>query len=163
MSETLHDDSRQSWTDDLRQAISFTIEGTPASKGSYRAVTGRSRKTGKPVTRLIPMDSKERPWRDKVRQAALAAMTDNQFGGYGKDTPLILLAQFALVSPKTVRRHRPTVKPDLDKLLRCLMDGLTDSGIIHDDAQITSITTAKKYTGESDDTPGCTVLLTPQY
>ena len=58
----------------LGESITFCVEGTPASKGSYRAVTGRSRKTGKPVTRLIPMDKKERPWRDKILYAASSAM-----------------------------------------------------------------------------------------
>ena len=48
------------------------ISGTPASKGSYRPITGRSRLTGKPVTRLIPMDRKERPWRDHVRDTILS-------------------------------------------------------------------------------------------
>ena len=48
-------------------AFGLFIPGIPASKGSYRPITGRSRTTGKPVTRLIPMDKKERPWRDHVR------------------------------------------------------------------------------------------------
>lgn len=147
----------------LRELITFSIEGTPASKGSYRAVTGRSRKTGKPVTRLIPMDKKERPWRDKVRHAALAAMTDNHFAGFGRGVPVELCVGFVVSRPKTVRRYRPTVKPDLDKLLRCLMDGLTDSGIIHDDAQITNIAASKGYARSSDDHPRCVVRLAAIY
>lgn len=144
-------------------SITFSVEGTPASKGSYRAVTGRSRKTGKPVTRLIPMDKKERPWREKVRHAALAAMTDNHFTGFARGIPVELCAGFIVARPKTVRRYSPTVKPDLDKLLRCLMDGLTDSGIIHDDAQITNITASKSYARSSDDHPRCVVRLTAIY
>lgn len=144
----------------LGESITFSVEGTPASKGSYRAVTGRSRKTGKPVTRLIPMDKKERPWREKVRQTALAAMTDNHFTGFGRGVPVELCVGFTVARPKTVRRFRPTVKPDLDKLLRCLMDGLTDSGIIHDDAQITNIAASKGYVRSSDDHPRCVVRLT---
>lgn len=147
----------------LGDSITFSVEGIPASKGSYRAVTGRSRKTGKPVTRLIPMDKKERPWRDKVRQTALAAMTDNHFDGFGRGVPVELRADFILARPKTVRRYSPTVKPDLDKLLRCLMDGLTDSGIIHDDAQITNIAASKSYARESVDHPKCVVRLTAIY
>lgn len=145
------------------KSITFCVEGTPASKGSYRAVTGRSRKTGKPVTRLIPMDKKERPWREKVRQTALAAMTDNHFDGFDRGVPVDLCVGFILARPKTVRRNMPTVKPDLDKLLRCLMDGLTDSGIIHDDAQIINIAASKDYVRSSDDHPRCVVLLTAIY
>ena len=52
-------------------SFSLFIPGIPASKGSYRPITGRSRTTGKPVTRLIPMDKKERPWRDHVRDTIL--------------------------------------------------------------------------------------------
>ena len=53
-------------------SFSLFIPGIPASKGSYRPITGRSRTTGKPVTRLIPMDKKERPWRDHVRDTILS-------------------------------------------------------------------------------------------
>lgn len=149
--------------DALCESITFSVEGIPASKGSYRAVTGRSRKTGKPVTRLIPMDKKERPWREKVRQTALAAMTDNHFDGFARGVPVELFVGFVVARPKTVRRYSPTVKPDLDKLLRCLMDGLTDSGIIHDDAQIINIASSKGYARSSDDHPGCVVRLTAIY
>lgn len=142
------------------ESITFCVEGTPASKGSYRAVTGRSRKTGKPVTRLIPMDKKERPWRDKIQYAACSAMKDNHFDGFDSGVPVELCVGFTIARPKTVRRNMPTVKPDLDKLLRCLMDGLTDSGIIHDDAQITDIAASKGYVRSSDDHPRCVVRLT---
>jgi crossover junction endodeoxyribonuclease RusA len=147
----------------LCESITFSVEGIPASKGSYRPVTGRSRKTGKPVTRLIPMDKKERPWREKVRQTVLAAMTDNHFDGFARGVPVELCVGFVVVRPKTVRRYSPTVKPDLDKLLRCLMDGLTDSGIIHDDAQIINIAASKGYARSPDDHPGCVVRLTAIY
>ena len=38
----------------------------------------------------------------------------------------------------------PTVAPDLDKLVRCVDDAITDSGFWHDDAQVVFIQAAKR-------------------
>lgn len=110
-------------------SFSLFIPGIPASKGSYRPITGRSRTTGKPVTRLIPMDKKERPWRNHVRDTILS-----------HKHPTI---------PPHKRKH-PTVKPDIDKLQRALYDAITETQIWHDDCQITDVISHKRY---ADDTP----------
>ena len=44
-----------------------------------------------------------------------------------------------------------TVKPDLDKLVRALLDSGTDSGVWHDDAQVVRLTAKKQYV---EDKPG---------
>jgi Holliday junction resolvase RusA-like endonuclease len=45
------------------------------------------------------------------------------------------------------------VRPDLDKLLRSTLDGLTDAGVWRDDSQVVSISAAKVY-AKNGDTPG---------
>jgi Holliday junction resolvase RusA-like endonuclease len=47
----------------------------------------------------------------------------------------------------------PGVRPDLDKLLRSTLDGLTDAGVWRDDSQVVSISAAKVY-AKNGDTPG---------
>jgi crossover junction endodeoxyribonuclease RusA len=39
----------------------------------------------------------------------------------------------------------PTVMPDLDKLVRCVCDALTDAGVWKDDAQVVQLIAAKRY------------------
>jgi len=48
-----------------------------------------------------------------------------------------------------------TQRPDLDKLTRCVLDGLTQAGVMHDDSQVTQLSVAKMW-GEI---AGCTVEI----
>ena len=57
--------------------------------------------------------------------------------------PLSLEVAFYLPRPKTVKRPLPTAKPDVDKLLRGLLDGL--KGFIEDDARVTQVLVQKEY------------------
>lgn len=125
----------------MLKEISFGVDGVPAPKGSYRPITQRSRVTGKPVTRLIPMSKKEHPW----RQAVVNAVRQRAWNIKTIDSPICAYIVFSLPRPKTVTRRSPTVKPDLDKLLRSTFDGLTDSGLIRDDSLIVKVSAEKKY------------------
>lgn len=71
--------------------------------------------------------------------------------------PLVLTYFFTLTKPKSSKRHLPTTKPDLDKLIRSVNDGLVDSGIIPSDEQITAIYSTKSF----GDRPGVLVTITP--
>ena len=53
-------------------------------------------------------------------------------------------ASFYMPRPKSVKRAEPTVKPDLDKLQRALLDALT-SIVYRDDAQVVEIRASKHY------------------
>jgi crossover junction endodeoxyribonuclease RusA len=46
--------------------------------------------------------------------------------------------------PKTVNRPEPSVAPDLDKLVRAVLDGLTAIAY-RDDGQVVRLTAAKQY------------------
>jgi Holliday junction resolvase RusA-like endonuclease len=50
----------------------------------------------------------------------------------------------------------PAVMPDLDKLVRAVCDSITDSGLWHDDAQVCSLVTAKRYNSP----PGVHIVIT---
>ena len=51
---------------------------------------------------------------------------------------------FTMVKPRTVKRPEPSVAPDLDKLIRAVLDGLTAIAYI-DDGQVTRILATKEY------------------
>lgn len=48
--------------------------------------------------------------------------------------------------PKTVKRENVTVKPDVDKLARAILDSGTDAGLWRDDSQIIDLRIRKQYT-----------------
>lgn len=57
-----------------------------------------------------------------------------------------------LPRPKRPRWWSPGVKPDLDKLCRALLDGMTDGGLITDDARVVGLHAHKRYASEVNPT-----------
>jgi Holliday junction resolvase RusA-like endonuclease len=51
-----------------------------------------------------------------------------------------------MTKPKTVKRLHPTVPPDLDKLIRAVLDAMTAIAYL-DDGQVTEINAVKVYGG----------------
>lgn len=122
--------------------LTFDAYGTPAPKGSYNAVTNR--RTGR--TLFVPASRGEHAWRRSVEEAAYGAWTNRTGLPMPRlEGPLSASVRFLLPRPKSVRRDFPTVKPDLDKLVRSTWDGLTSSGLIRDDARITDLRAEKRY------------------
>ena len=117
--------------------ISFFVEGVPAPQGSKTAkcINGRA------VMWETSKNVKE--WRDTVTAQAQIEML-----AYNYQTltnPIELHLAFYLPKPKTVDRNLPSVKPDLDKLVRSTCDALTKSGIYKDDALVVMLFANKQY------------------
>ena len=82
--------------------------------------------------------SELKAWREKIVWAAKIAKIELSL------EPIHLTLTFTLEKPKSVKRLRPTVPPDLDKLIRNCGDALT--GVAwKDDSQIVQITSIKVY------------------
>lgn len=77
-------------------------------------------------------------WRSGIALAARNA------GVFPSLEPIHIEIKFYLPKPRTVKRDEPTVPPDLDKLIRGVLDGLTAIAY-RDDAQVTSIVAQKAY------------------
>ena len=58
--------------------------------------------------------------------------------------------------PKRVTEH--TKKPDLDKLLRAVLDACTTGGVWRDDSQVATIHARKVYAGDAD-LVGCDIVV----
>lgn len=128
--------------------IRFEVIGNPVTQGSARAITHRA--SGKAV--LIQSNRTAlHAWRTDIHNAAEAAR-DGQFAPKG--TPVWVAASFRLSRPKSAPKRviRPTTKPDVDKLIRAALDGMT--GVLFaDDSQVVSLMVSKCY-ALSDEPPG---------
>lgn len=116
--------------------IRFEVLGQPQPQGSTRAFVNK--KTGRAI--VTSSNPNLKSWRDSVAWSAREAMA----GAEPSDGPVCLQIAFWMPRPKSVKRQEPTVKPDLDKLVRGVLDGLT--GIVYrDDAQVTRVDATKRY------------------
>lgn len=105
------------------------MEGKPVPQGSLVFMKGRAIHQG--ADRLAT-------WRADIARLARGA------GCQPSDRPISVSLIFTMPKPKTVNRQMPTVPPDLDKLIRAVLDGLT--GVAYqDDGQVVRITATKTY------------------
>jgi crossover junction endodeoxyribonuclease RusA len=135
--------------------ISFTVSGiTPAPQGSKRHL-------GHGV--LVEASTRVKPWRQAVTTAALEARRAAGLHGL-VEGPCSVSVVFSFQRPRShygrrgLRPGAPLWKasrPDLDKLTRSTLDGLSQA-LIRDDAQVVTLTAAKRYCGE-DEVPGCLI------
>ena len=143
--------------------IQFTVLGTPAPKGSARAM--KNKYTGK--AQLVPGGSQKnreamRSWSHDVRSAAIAArartlpLTERPCF---VNTPLHVAIRFYLARPASHWGKKgvlpsaplfPAKKPDIDKLVRATLDAMT--GIIFDDdSRIVALKVLKLWARPSEE------------
>ena len=132
----------------------FYITGEPAPQGSKngRVVDGR----------VVMWESslKVKPWRAAVTTITQQEMAKQKIEMFTEPIELCLI--FFLTRPKSVKREYPSVKPDLDKLIRSTCDGLKTGGLYTDDALIVAITATKQYAPVGMKA-GCQVLVVGEY
>lgn len=126
-------------------SITFQVYGVPAPQGSKIAF-----RVGQHARMKEASGAKHAIWRDAVAIAAHRAVGDHPLEG-----PLHVTMRFRFPMPKSrtkTQRERgylmKTTAPDLDKLARCVNDGLMAAGAIRDDAQITALYAFKHETTE---------------
>lgn len=122
------------------EPIRFFVAGLPVPKGSAKAFVVKGR--------AVVTDSAGPPlkaWAAACHGAAQTAMA----GVQPLDGPLDLSLVFTLVRPKShpkSRRTWPTTRPDLDKLVRGVLDAMT--GVVFlDDGQVVALYTEKLWAG----------------
>lgn len=127
--------------------LEICVYGTPRPKGSMKPIPNR--KTGGTI--LIDANKHVKPWQKKVEESAHIVMAKNQMKM--TQNPVSLKIDFCLPRPKSIsleKRPYPIVPPDLDKLQRAVLDGLT--GILyHDDGQVVRIDAEKRYVKRGDE------------
>ena len=124
--------------------ISFTVPGPPRGKGRPRFA-----RVGK-FTRTYT-DEKTASYENLVALYAVAARR----GKPPIEGPVELAVIFMLPRPKSKKRASPHVKPDIDNLVKGVLDGCNQAGVWADDAQVVDLRASKEY-GE----PGAHVTIT---
>lgn len=142
----------------MAPSFDFIVHGTPAPQGSKRG--GYSAKSGK--TFVYEQNSKtQASWRQDVIAAAVQMREAQSLETL--DGPIEMSLEFRLPRPASVnirRRPFPCVKPDMDKLLRNTLDGLTQAGVYRDDAQVIRVCVTKLYaTDDPNGSPGATIRV----
>ena len=139
------------------------VPGDPQPKGSLRCV-------GRPGGRhqLIEDDKTgaRKQWRHKVAAAA-TLLLDRHPAIDGTITgPVTIGIVFVLSPPKTRPKGRwaPSVKPDVDKLSRMILDALVDGHLIADDALVVGLTAEKRYAPcHTASAPGALITIRPSH
>jgi len=107
----------------------FFVRGRPVPQGSLKFIQGR------------PIHARAADlavWRaDIAREAQL-------HGHSPTDGAYRIKCSFTYFKPKSATRTYPSVKPDLDKLVRAVLDGLTGVAYM-DDCQVVAIEAIKTY------------------
>jgi len=119
--------------------FAFVVYGTPQPQGSARAFYVK--KLGRAV--ITSDNARMKPWRQQITGTALASMNGQK--KFTRDTPVRVDAVFYFERPKSARKRLgKTTKPDLDKLLRALLDSLTGV-LFEDDSQVVQCNVSKEY------------------
>lgn len=125
--------------------MKFEVQGIePAPQGSKRHVGNG---------RMIESSKKVKPWRFAVSQAALEAWHEMFLG------PVCVRITFLFPRPKAHYNSKGMLKPnapfhkiskpDIDKLCRSTLDGITGV-LIKDDSQVASLVATKQYANEGE-------------
>lgn len=133
------------------------VAGIPAPQGSKRHVGGG---------RMVEASRAVGPWREAVRaetqRAVEADPHSDEATGYGFAGPVAVKLWFRLPRPKSAPRSViwPAKRPDLDKLCRAVLDGLTDGGAFADDGQVVALDAMKMFPDERGRLgPGCVIEI----
>lgn len=120
--------------------LEFAVAGDPKPQGSKR---GFVTKHG----RVALVEQAGRPlkqWRDTVTAAAAAARIREKWPAY-TEGPIGIELVFGLKKPLKPKYPVPAVRPDIDKLVRAVLDGLTDAHLWQDDGQVIELYARKTY------------------
>ena len=138
--------------------IRFVVRGTAVPQGSTRAFVIKDVLTG--LTRAVTTNKTKAlsAWRTAIAQEARTAsvMTNTLATFQLLEGALEVECHFAFMPVKSRKKQGTShfQRPDIDKLLRAVLDACT--GVIwHDDAQVMRISGTKEY----KDPPMCEVII----
>lgn len=117
--------------------LSVTVLGEPVGQGRISYRRGRGYHSN---------EAELMPWRGAViahaRQAMARRRAQVRWPLLG---PVALHATFTLRRRPSVRRATPTVRPDVDHLVRAAGDALTEAAVVVDDAAFVELLARKCY------------------
>jgi Holliday junction resolvase RusA-like endonuclease len=141
--------------------LEIFIPGEPIQKGSYRSFVVPGKDGKKPRAVTTNHSPKTAEWERLTKMCAKEAMWEAGIA-YDKEKAAYQVEMtFIFKEPKSAGKKalRYIKRPDLDKLVRAILDGLTDV-VFPDDAWVDDIHARKRYLLPKDDGPGCLVKIT---
>lgn len=100
------------------------------------------------------------PDRTAAYESLIAETVQRRLGGEGQQGrfagPVEVVLTFALRRPKSVsarKRPLPVVKPDVDNLVKAVLDGLGRTSLWVDDSQVVSLSATKVYADDEGELP----------
>lgn len=125
--------------------LRIEVQGLPQPQGSARAVP-----IGNGRMRVTSANVKLRPWRQAVIAAAREEWGEREPVGSAVDVTCVFrlprpVSHFGARGLRPSAPSRPKVRPDLDKLVRAVLDALTEAGVWRDDGQVVGLQVVKLY------------------
>jgi Holliday junction resolvase RusA-like endonuclease len=155
------------------RSLTFTVAGDAQTKGSATAfipfgsvleAVEQFRKTGRRISprAFITNDNPNaKAWQETVMDAAIEARRRGPLlAGELMAGAVVVDLAFRLERPQKIRSSvvSHTTRPDVDKLARCILDGLT--GVVYkDDGQVVAMRLTKQY-APIGERPGVTITIT---
>lgn len=137
--------------------IEFFVAGEPVPQGSTKAFY--IKKLERVVT--THTNANTEAWRNRIATEAQHANELRPQSYFSDDRRLgyEVVMEFTFTRPKSTpkRWKLNTKRPDLDKLVRAVLDGITNV-LIPDDSQVVRITAGKCY-GDCDCSPGLRISI----
>lgn len=133
----------------------FRVNGLPVPKGSTRAFLPKGS-----VRPIITSTSRNlKSWEQSIRLTCGAAAEAAKWQVPGRAIPVGVSVSVALPRPKSLPRKQEShvKKPDLDKLIRAVLDALSGIGY-EDDSQVVMIDAVKEYVRDGQ-MPGVLVCI----
>jgi Holliday junction resolvase RusA-like endonuclease len=122
------------------------IPGKPTPQGSKKSFII----SGKAI--LVDASGGNKAWRKLVTETIKAHEDYIHLPG-----PVNVSLTFYMEKAKSNKKPFMTQAPDVDKLARSVLDGITDSDIIEDDSRVIYLTAQKKWAEET--TPGVLISI----
>jgi Holliday junction resolvase RusA-like endonuclease len=125
----------------MAQLLHWFVEGVPIPQGSKTAMVVNGRAV------MFEANKKHKAWREHVK-ATIGSLESPS------TQPVRVELVFWFERPKTVKREFMSVKPDIDKLSRSVLDALTGA-VVKDDSQVIILNARKEY----GDKPGVLIRV----
>ena len=137
--------------------VTFEVVGLPAPQGSKSAYVRGGRAV---VVDGSSKSGRERHarWRADVTDAARRARSLIAEGSFAGAVEVDVTFWFAPLRSDPYRT-RHTTAPDIDKLVRSVLDSLTNAGLIRDDSLVFSLSARKLYAHGPDGFVGASVRV----
>jgi crossover junction endodeoxyribonuclease RusA len=120
----------------MSRELYVKVPGVPVPQGSMSCING-----------VMFHSNKHLPiWRSKVQKALECEFVGGAFSG-----PIYAYLTFILPRPASVTRIKPCVKPDLDKLVRAVLDAVEAACAVHNDSQVCEMHAIKRYVRENEE------------